>query len=300
MQNIDQKKLFTQLFEIFEKELLNIFEYVGPSESNYYVYWNRIHELLLRIWSECLNLAKEIVIEITSKKGEDYLKISTSDCYYDYLTNNLALNKKTIQFIWWLMLGENIYIRPFEKTKPEKENEGKTELGWESEEIMEWWTHYNKLKHEKLKYYEKCCLKDIIYAFWAYYILLNYLVIWYETEHECNKTFLINPWKDFWMDTSIFSPTCACAYSTIPIPIHWKIWRIIEDNELEGIQKFLDSQEIKAPSNLDLDAENCLYYTFLWIKEQVYWIEYAKTINDLKNLPTVKILQSMFWFVNKL
>ncbi len=288
---IDNKKLYSQLFEIFEKELINIFEYVTPFESNLMAYWNRIHELLLRISSECSNLAKEIAIEIATKKWEDISNIATRDCYYDYLTTNLAINKKTIQFIWWLSLNRDIYIKPFEKIRPEWENE---------EEIIERWTHYNKLKHENLEYYEKCCLKDVIYAFWAYFILLNYLVVWYDNKCECDRTFIINPCKNFWINTSIFAPTCACAYTRIPIRIFWKIWRIVEESELSEIEKFLNTQEIKAPSNLDLDWENCLYYTFLWIKDKEYWSEFARTIDDLANLPSVKVLQPMFAFVNNM
>lgn len=56
-----KRPLYVQLFKIFEKELLSIFENIHPFwDNNLKAYWNRIHELHLRICSEVENIAKEV------------------------------------------------------------------------------------------------------------------------------------------------------------------------------------------------------------------------------------------------
>ena len=61
---LDKKKFFLQLFDLFEKELLTIFEYIAPIENNYHISGNRIHDLHLRICSKIENLAKFLCLDI--------------------------------------------------------------------------------------------------------------------------------------------------------------------------------------------------------------------------------------------
>ena len=73
---IDEKKVFIDLFDIYEQELLTIFQYVAPVNNtyniidaewneheykiNFNVSWNKIHELHLRVCAESENLMKLI------------------------------------------------------------------------------------------------------------------------------------------------------------------------------------------------------------------------------------------------
>ena len=40
--------------------------------------------------------------------------------------------------------------------------------------VPQWWTNYNKLKHDKTNNFEKCTLQDLIKSLGGLYILMNY------------------------------------------------------------------------------------------------------------------------------
>jgi len=279
--NINQKKLFIQLYDIFEKELVNIFEYIAPMKVNYNVFWNRVHELHLRVCTEIENIWKYLCKQIAMDKKDDFEKINTADSeyYLNYLDKYLSIKNKKIEFIWHLEIWEPIYKNPF----------------WEKN----WWTNYDLLKHNKTKWYSNCCLEDLIDSLWALYILLNYVIIWYNSCNDCKEKFYINPCKNFWINSLIFAPTCASTYLKIPIPLLWWIWRMIQWDKIITAKEFIDKlEDIQVPSNIKLKWKECLFYTSLYIREEQYWYEYIKTADDLKNLPKIQILQPTFAFVN--
>ena len=287
--SIEKTKLFKQQFWVFEKDILNIFEYIAPTNENYSVYWNKIHNLLLSIWAECQNLSQELVLNISGEEWDDFNLISSWECYREYLDLKLSIKSKSIQYIWWLEIWNKLFISPF--TSEIDEN-------WDS--IWKWWSHYNKLKHKKMDWYNKCCLNDVIFAFWVYYILLQYLIIWYKWTMNCERdSNIFNSKKNIWFESQIFLPTFCYHEQSVNLDLNWYTWIISEWDILAFKSVLQDSDNvIVLPENLD--RKNCLYYVTLDIQSFI-------TPNSLrvfreKKLPNIQktfILQPIFSFSNK-
>ena len=179
---IDEKKVFIDLFDIYEQELLTIFQYVAPITENIKlnVSSNKIHELHIRVCAECENLAKMII------KKYQYDESGKNMAFYiREINNHLWICDKKIRFTQSMDLElNNKVIQPFE---PEKS----------SKITPSWWTNYNNIKHHKIENYSECWLWDVIYALWGYYILLNYLVL--NIKHPI--------YKDSKINSKIFKPT---------------------------------------------------------------------------------------------
>ena len=159
LNRIDEKKVFIDLFDIYEQELLTIFQYVAPITKN--IKWNvpgnKIHELLIRIGAECENLTKEVLKIYKCKCASKKMP-----CYIEELNKKLKICSKKILFNQFVD-NKDPLIQPF-KIKSGNED-------------PEWWIHYNGIKHHKIKKYLECWLSDVINSLWAYYILLNYFVL---------------------------------------------------------------------------------------------------------------------------
>lgn len=227
LNSIDEKKVFIDLFDIYEQELLTIFQYVAPIKINFQSTWNKIHELHLRVCSEVENLIKLITKKIYPNRDFDYehretkskeLKILESlpwkdkekikrqlyryadmPFYLDILNKELWICDKKIEFsriIETRPENEIVFIQPLEKNN-------------ETKFIPEWWENYNNLKHDKVDNYVKCSLRDLINSLWAYYMLLNYF-----------SMNIKNPiYDDIEIKSKIFRPT---------------IWRITYPKEIRN------------------------------------------------------------------
>ena len=44
------------------------------------------------------------------------------------------------------------------------------------QDVPAWWTNYNNLKHDKIKKYNNCTFRDLIYSMSGLFILMNYLL----------------------------------------------------------------------------------------------------------------------------
>ena len=278
--NLDKKKIYSQLFEIFEKELNTIFEYIAPIETNNNTCWNRLHELLLRLWAEVENIAKEVCNDIAKNEKEDTKRIESAQSkdFLWYLIEKISINKKTLRFIWWL--EEWIKLRkPFSAS--------------------DWWEHYDALKHWKIEKYGDCNLNDVIMAFWWYYILLNYMLLWYKWIRQCNWLSMMESEKTSIPASSIFSPTFVYHEFSMNLEVGWYFW-IIDESSVDEIKNYIKSSDkmIKLDHGIKNYVE-CLFWVYWDITSFVtpQSIRQAK----LKNLPNVQktyILGPVFAFTN--
>lgn len=298
-----KKTLYIQLFKIYEKELLNIFEHIHPIWENLKTYGNRIHELHLRICSEVENIAKEVCYTIKSKEEVEWImkdkrldeikkwlswiwcedekvvnyimdknKFSPFNHYLDFLDEHLAICSKKIEKIYGI---ENYDIYKFsykaEFYKP-FERAGIWNVPW-------WWTNYNWIKHRKLETYNLCTLHDLISSFWWYFILLNYLYFWFN-EIIPDNWYLVNnvleymKWGNY-IKSEIFIPTCAF----IEYPI-----RLLANPDEQHIDKNIVSKVDHAVT----ESTNALHIIKLVNKELDSINEYLYFC-CLKLVPTIGI-----------
>ena len=207
--NIDEKRVYTELFNIYEQDFLQILDYIAPINNAYNiewsdcclrinlnVSWNKIHELHLRICSECENLMKSIIKKLYPEIDLDaeYLETKHKEVYS--IINNLDPNQKNLilknlnkhadmpfclsildKKIWICNKiiefskvievnpdNQIMYIQPFDRNNKDKHFPQRRE-------------HYNQIKHDKINNYVQCTLRDLINSLWAYYMLLNYFVL---------------------------------------------------------------------------------------------------------------------------
>ena len=325
-------KLYVQLFRIFENNLLNIFETIAPIKANYSVCWNKIHELHLRICAEVENLIKEVVKdyfwcdkikklenehiedEVVDKLGKlwfnknnnaliSYIldeKYEPFTYYFSLLDDKLWLSLKEVVFIWWIenysILDKESHFIPFKVKK------------WK--ETPEWWSHYNGIKHNKLEKYQFCNLWDLINAFWAYYILLNYLVVWFKKPLQTVWVKMINPLKRTrkWemLESLLFMPTTTYVdypddfyYNTSNIIQIWSdaVWKIDQMLTRYNNWKFVKY------CNLKIKSLSCLYYTSLLIlpsAKSYDSVRFYKIVPYMKflNKGKEKIKTSILWNVD--
>ncbi len=206
IENFAENKVYEGIFNIFELELEEISRFVAFTSGNMNTYSNKIHELHLRVCSEIENVLKIVVhkhfvsaeevktlwdtdksaflekksltpkyeelkneLNSGSKKDVDRLLFGFPDLafYFKIACDKFNLHKKVIKFTG--MVSHNIdweVIQPFEIKKGEK--------------VPVWWTHYNNLKHDKIKNYNICTLDDLIKSMSGLYILMNYLLKYQE------------------------------------------------------------------------------------------------------------------------
>lgn len=285
---IEKVKLFKEQFWIFEKDLLTIFEYISPTEENFYVYWDKLHNLLLTIWSECQNLSKEVTAYIAVKEWDNFDSIPSGLCYRDYLDWKLSLKSKSIRFIKCMEAEKQMYIKPFSDTVDDNGNSNR-----------ERWTHYNKLKHKKMDRYDKCCLKDVIYALWTYYILLQYLILWYDKDIRCDSGEILNSKKNIWFDSTIFSPTFCYHEKSMTLDVHWYTW-VIKVGEIPVIEKVLSESDKMIILHQNITIRECLYRVYLKVNSFITPSSFREfNENNLPEVPKTYLLQFMFSFTNK-
>lgn len=136
---------YLSAFYLLQKDLLEVFEYVEPSDSNENCYSFRIQELLFRTCVEIEANFKAILKENEySKEGnmnirDDYFKIQASH----------RLSSYKVKLPFWS--GEKDFRTPFE--------------AWTtSYEPLAWYQAYNDTKHDRHQSFEKASFVNLIDA----------------------------------------------------------------------------------------------------------------------------------------
>jgi hypothetical protein len=213
LENFSEQKIYEGIFNIFERELEKIGDFVAFSDGNMEVYSNKIHELHLRVCSEIENILKIIIHQHFMSKQEveehwkdkklDFLKDKDLVSAYEELKGKLA-SKKEREKLDKLLYGFpdfSFYFKiackkfnldkkivKFKAMISQSSNWNEIQPFESEEDVPLWWTHYNNLKHDKIKKYKICTFGDLIYSMAGFFILTNYLL-----RYQQNNSPIPNP-----------------------------------------------------------------------------------------------------------
>lgn len=195
------------------------------------VYSNKIHELHLRVCSEVENILKIIIYkhfvpksdvdslwekEKSQKLGEKELTDKYKELKEALIANENSKRRKReskkldlnlfgfLDFSFYFKLAcekFNLHKKVIEFTEIVSQN-----TDWEiiqpfklkeGEDVPNWWTNYNKLKHDKIDNFDKCKLDDLIKSLSGLYILMNYLLKYQENNKPTpNRNFTLDRLKN--------------------------------------------------------------------------------------------------------
>jgi hypothetical protein len=201
LESFSEYKIYEGIFNIFEQELKEISNFVAFSDGNMGVYSNKIHELHLRVCSEIENilkivihqhfLSKKEVKELWRNEKSAFLKDKNLVKEYEELKGKFS-SKKEREKLEKLLYGYPDFLFYFkiacEKFKLDKKvvkfkimvsqssTWNKIQSFKTNEDVPYWWTHYNSLKHDKIKKYNICTLGDLISSMSGMFILMTYLL----------------------------------------------------------------------------------------------------------------------------
>lgn len=334
---IDNKEIFVQLFRIYEKEFLEILEYVAPIKSNYETSSNKIHEIHLRVCAELENLIKEISKQIkpelnfssdftnkqqrngNSKLSEILEKLSDKEvqtlnnyiqwrhpdfAYFLWiLDNEISLCSKKIKFLSDLeqiptnnssIFFRGFYIQPFNKEE------------WL---VPKRWTNYNKIKHDKIKNYDQCTLIDLINSFWAYFMLLHYLIFWYDKKIKLNKPPYNHITKDniayeftkYDISSAIYEISSCITSSTTLWFNDWHLnYNTLNQDQYDKIKDTINNGNSKMElyTNSDLLLEECIYCSYRDYEPIIVWYRWDdiwdNNIYEYRKINLIKFVNNPF------
>lgn len=143
---------YVRAFLLIQKDLLTLFEYVEPADTNLQTFSFRIHELLLRT---CIEIEANFVAILTENGYKKSGKLSMSD--YQKVNKSHLLSDYEVNFPFWH--GAKLMRRPFST--------------WENESGLKWYQAYNKLKHERHLKFQLANFDNLLEAVSALVILLS-------------------------------------------------------------------------------------------------------------------------------
>lgn len=156
---------YTRAFLIIQQDILNLFQFVEPSDINCKTYSFRIHELLMRTCVEIEANFKAILNENlytpTFKNGQKAGKLRTEK---DWKITDFKIINKTHH------LDDYKIELPFWKGK---ENIRKPFLSWKNNGELSWYQAYNKSKHDRLNSFEEANFTNLIDAYCGLCVLLS-------------------------------------------------------------------------------------------------------------------------------
>lgn len=156
---------YVRAFSIIQNDILKLFEYVEPSDTNSPTYSFRIHELLMRTCIEVEANFKAILREnifnpvyrtqprAGSLRPEkewninDFMKVNKSHHLDDY----------SVEIPYWK--GSQNVRQPFH--------------AWKNNSPLTWYQAYNETKHDRLHNFERASLENLIDAYSGLFILLS-------------------------------------------------------------------------------------------------------------------------------
>lgn len=152
---------YTRAFSLIQSDLIKLFEFVEPADTNLDSYSYRIHELLMRTCIEVeanfKAILKENIFNPTDRNGRtrpektwninDYKKVNKTHHLSSY---------KVIVPIW---SGMSTTFTPFS--------------AWEIDEPLPWYQAYNKCKHDRQNEFKKANFRNLLNAVSGLLILLS-------------------------------------------------------------------------------------------------------------------------------
>jgi hypothetical protein len=140
---------YVRAFELLQKDLFGLFEYIEPSDNNGVCYSYRTHALLLRacieVEANCKAILKENGYDKTTRKGEprdlnidDYRKINVTH----------RLSSYQVKVPYWQ--GETAVRAPFSP--------------WANGKTLTWYDAYNATKHDRSAEFARASFATLIDA----------------------------------------------------------------------------------------------------------------------------------------
>lgn len=157
---LEKERLFFQIYQSLEKELLGMTDYIHFSENNLDVYSVKLANFILRANVESESLLKELFKRTEHYKGltqkEKNLELENST--YTEVNEVYKLEKKTIYIASEIFYFQDKYSEPFIPFKYKKN-------GKDSHKI------YNSIKHDKVNNLKKADLETAINMLGTLFIL---------------------------------------------------------------------------------------------------------------------------------
>ncbi len=191
-------------YKLLEQDLLKLFEYIEPCNSNRKVFSQRSYELFLRAATEFETNCKKIL------RANGYTKKSSKDWNiedYKKIEQATKLSQYKINLNIWHPTG-----KIFQPLKP---------WGSPKKLSLKWYQDYNDVKHDRSDRFEKASLINVVnavsavwailYAQFSYYIFESYNDATGCTgdvdtgfEYSDNTLFSIKPFKN-WSNTDVYT-----------------------------------------------------------------------------------------------
>lgn len=156
---------YTRAFSIIQEDIIKLFEYVEPSDINNSTYSFRIHELLMRTCIEVEANFKAILREnIYTPVYRNGSKAGALRPEKEWNINDFKIVNKTHH------LDEYSIELPFWKGNSKTRNPFKE---WNTNEPLIWYQAYNQSKHDRINYFHKASLGNLIDAYSGLFVLLS-------------------------------------------------------------------------------------------------------------------------------
>ncbi len=135
---------FIRAYLIIQKDLMNLFDYIEPSDCNLKTHSFRVHELLLRTCVEFEANCTAILRENDYPKPEKDLTIND----YKKIEQSHFLSQYQVQIPNWI--GTHNQLTPFSP--------------WASGDSLSWYKAYNQTKHDRHKNFKEARFGSLIMA----------------------------------------------------------------------------------------------------------------------------------------
>lgn len=143
---------YIRAFQLIQKDLFDLFDYVEPADKNMECYSYRIHALLLRACVEVEANCKAILDENGYLKEND---MNMKD--YRKINYTHRLSSYKVKIPNWT--GKSAVREPFS--------------AWISDEPLSWYQIYNSVKHDRYKQFEKATFNHLLDSICGLLVLLS-------------------------------------------------------------------------------------------------------------------------------
>lgn len=152
---------YTRAYSIIQSDIINLFQYIEPTDINNSTYSFRTHELLMRTCIEVeanfKAILRENIFTPTNLKGEPRQERSWTINDFKIINKTHHLDAYTVEFPFWR--GSEGIKRPFEN--------------WEANKPLAWYQAYNNSKHDRLNNFHEANLGNLLLAFSGLFVLLS-------------------------------------------------------------------------------------------------------------------------------
>ena len=152
---------YTRALSIIQSDLIKLFEFIEPSDTNFETYSYRIHELFMRtcieIEANFKAILKENIFNPTNEKGkprkEDWWNIK------DYKKINKTHHLSSYKVILPIWSGKNSIFTPFKE--------------WDDGKTLSWYQAYNKSKYDRHNEFKQANFKNLLTSISGLVVILS-------------------------------------------------------------------------------------------------------------------------------